>query len=93
MKRTKSTGKSKNMATVNPPRKVFALELMEKLKSLNIGKVTCGELSDKSSFWIDLKIKNKTLEFSFECDYETIHGLSVCKNIKQVVDQKKIFGK
>jgi len=76
-----------------PPRKDFAQRLADKLRSTNLGVVDEGSLSDDSGRWVSLKIKDAELSFSFDMKGENIDSIGLFKDVIQVVDQQKIWGK
>ena len=60
---------------------------------MNIGDVEEGGLSDDSGRWVSLNIKDTELNFSFDIKGETIDGIGLYKDVIQVVDQDRIWGK
>lgn len=78
----------KNKST-KKPKVSFAQVLAEKLGEF--GKVETGALSDKSSRWVNLRIGDTELCFSFEIDGERLQDVGLFKDVVQVVDQVRLW--
>lgn len=70
----------------------FASDLADKLRALGTGSVDAGVLSDKSGAWVNLRIGDTELCFSFDGQGNTIDGVGLYKDKVEVVDQEKIWG-
>jgi hypothetical protein len=86
VKSSKTTGTKRSLETTPKP---FYISLINQLNALKAGTVTYNNPGDGNG-WIDYKIKNKILSFSLD-DAGNLDDVGLFREIKQVVDQKKIF--
>lgn len=74
------------------PRKDFAEKLADKLRATGLGEVDEGELSDDSGRWVNFRIKDTELCFSFDMKGEKIDGIGLYKDKIEVTDHIRIWG-
>ena len=69
----------------------FAEKFAQKLREGGLGMVSEGALNDDSGRWVELKIKDTTLCFSFDMKGESIDQIGLYKDKIEVVDQTRVW--
>jgi hypothetical protein len=90
MKKVRSTGRKRKPQVIQKP---FYKLLIEQLRKTNQGDVEF-EIHDKpeEGGWVQLKIKSKILSFSLD-EKMDLENIGLFQEIREVVGQKKLFGK
>jgi hypothetical protein len=86
-----SKKKDKKAKHPKPVKKDFITIFAEKLKASGLGEVDFGALSDDSCRWVNLKIKDKELCFSFDTTGEKIERVGLYQDVVEIVDQKQLW--
>jgi len=74
------------------PRKDFAEKFADKLRATNLGEVNEGAFSDNSARWVNLRIKDTELCFSFDTKGEKIDRIGLYKDKIEVIDHIRVWG-
>jgi hypothetical protein len=74
------------------PRKDFAEKFADKLRATGLGEVDEGELGDDSGRWVNLRIKDTELCFSFDMKGEAIDRIGLYKDKVEVTDHIRVWG-
>lgn len=73
------------------PKLDFAERLAIKLRESRLGEVEEDSFSDNSARWVQLKIGDKSLVFSFDMKGEKIDNIALYKDVVEVVDQEQLW--
>lgn len=73
------------------PRQNFRQRLAQKLTEANIGTVTEDSFNDNSSSWVTLRVKDTTLEFSFDIKGEKLEKIELFQDVVEVTGQRKVW--
>lgn len=85
-KKEKSKGKKQRKSKQD-----FAQKLAQKLRDGGLGVVDEGAFSDDSGRWVELKVKDTTLCFSFDMKGESMDKVALYQDKVEVVDQTRVW--
>lgn len=74
------------------PRKDFAEKFAEKLRATGLGEVDEGVFSDGNGRWVNFRIKDTELCFSFDMKGEKIDRIGLYEDKVEVIDQIRLWG-
>jgi len=85
--------KKKKQRKIAQPKVDFAQRLYRKLALCGIGEAEEGALGDDSGRWVNIRIGDSELCFSFDMSGEKIDGIQLFKDKVEVVDNVLVWGR
>jgi hypothetical protein len=83
--------KGNSKKTERKPRLDFAQRLEQKLIESGLGEVEADALSDGSGRWVNIKVGDVELYFSFDMKGEKIDNIGLYKDVVEVISQKHVW--
>jgi len=72
-------------------KKTFGEILRDRLSDISEGSIESGCFGDDSGCWVQVRIKDRVLNFSLDPTCSHLTGIGLYEDVVQVVDQKLLF--